>query len=153
MPDRDPRTNGGPEPSIWISSPPVARLVDRGVALLAAAPELRLQEPLAQGLTRQHEAMQFRQLLGEQGRAEPLVAAPRQREGRGLDRIRVGPVAAFAAFLRHQGHGAVATLGREQAAQMPRRDPQLLTGRNLSEPTFAYTFDRGQGIQFASAHG
>jgi hypothetical protein len=38
---------------------PVARLVDRRVAWLAAAPEIGLQEPLAQGLARQYEAMQF----------------------------------------------------------------------------------------------
>jgi hypothetical protein len=36
---------------------------------------------------------------------------------------------------------------------MPRRDPELLTGGDLAESTFADPFNGGQGVQFGRAHG
>ena len=70
-----------------------------------------------------------------------------QVDDEGFHGVRVRPVAAHAALLRDDPLGAITLQRRQQPADLPRCDAQLLPGLNLGEAAVDHTFEDRQSIQ------
>src|SRR5882757_7984538 len=132
--------------------PPVPRLVNSLQSRSAVLPKSGRDHPLPQRLAPKVNAVQLRQLLGRQRRAEVRVTLPDDAKDFGAPGARIAAVARPASSARHQGFRTVPCKGLAKPEYLtPAKTHQRRGVRNL-DPACSQILQHAHPVDLRPAH-